>query len=843
MRQKTQLVLARKPRELTVKDLRDYFDPAKLPRKRKKEFPNVYDIIQQDRAIKALRFGMGMPGKGFNIYVAGQKGTGKRTMALVLANEIARTKPSADDWCYVYNFANPDEPRVLRLPSGKGSELRHDMEELISNCREEIPKAFEGKEYEERKREIMNRFEETKEKILQDLEKRVEGEGFQLKKTMKGLVTVPIVEGKALKKGEIEELSEDRQKELEAAQEKVNDNIREAFREIVKEEKQTREDVETLNREFTLYAVGHLLEDLRERYSQHHLVGKFLDELQDDIVENIEDFLSDERRQVVPPPVQLAGQPFSFTRYGVNVIVSNKKKKKGAPVIYEPNPTYLNLVGRIEREARFGTLHTDFSMVRAGALVQANGGFLILDMLSLLLSPFSWESLKRSLKTGSVKIEDMWEQYGYISAVGLKPEPIPLTTKVILLGDPWLFALLCAFDHDFSQIFKVKADFDSEMRLDHGGLEQYALFIDKVCTEEKLLSFDNSGIAALAGYSARLAGHKEKLSTELGQIADLVREASYWASTEKKKAVDAAVVEKTVEERRYRSNLAEEKIQELIEERTLFVDVKGEVVGQINGLAVYDLGDYAFGKPTRITAQTFVGKDGVLNIEREAKMSGSIHDKGMLILTGYLGAKYAHNKPLTLSASICFEQSYSMIEGDSASLAELLVLLSSLSKIPLKQGMAVTGSVNQKGDVQPIGGVNEKIEGFFDVCKANGLTGDQGVVIPNANIKHLMLRKEVVEAVEKKKFHIWPVDLADQAIEIVTGRKAGERRSDGTYPRGTANDLVDKALTHIGEQVKEFSVEAEEAHAPHALPHAVEQAAKQDKSKKKNNRKKKSFSA
>ncbi|MEM7009279.1 MAG: ATP-binding protein, partial [Thermodesulfobacteriota bacterium] len=574
-------------------------------------------------------------------------------------------------------------------------------------------------------------------------------------------------------------------------------------------EREATEKVKELEKKVALFSVRDLIDIIREKYKGFPDVIDYFDQLQKHILENIDHFLPAKGAPTgspiaAPMPYRMPQQEPSFTEYKVNVFIDNSNTN-GAPVISETHPTYSNLFGSIEKEARFGALVTDFTMIRAGSIAKASGGYIVLDALDLFKYPFVWDSLKKALENEELRIEDVYEQYGFSSTVGIRPEPVKLDIKVIIAGSSQLYQMLYAYDEDFRKLFKAKADFDYIVDRDDEVLSQYACFIKSVCDREGLNRFDRGGVETVIEYSSRIAGDQNKLSVQLGSISKILTEASYWAKVDNNsKAIKRAHVERAIDEKIYRSSMVEDKIQEMIAKGSIMVDTQGLVVGQINGLAVYNMGDYAFGKPSRITCETYMGTEGLINIDRRAKLSGNIHDKGVLILSGYIGTQYAQNKPLSLSASIGFEQSYEMVDGDSASTAELVVLLSSLSDIPIKQSFAITGSVNQKGQIQPIGGVNEKVEGFYQVCKAKGFTGEQGVIIPHQNVKNLMLNREVVSAIKKKEFHIYPVETVDQAVELLTGKEAGKRGSTGKFKTGTVNYLVDKKLREFAEDYRKF---------------------------------------
>jgi lon-related putative ATP-dependent protease len=591
---------------------------------------------------------------------------------------------------------------------------------------------------------------------------------------------------------------------IQEKRERLESELRSTMRQFQDMERKIREELKKLNRDVALYAIGHLIDDLMEKYKDTPEVTAYLKDVQNDVLDNLAPFIRRTEAQQQQLPFQLPWmREEPFKKYEVNAIVDNSEVK-GAPVIMEFNPTYQNLFGRTEKEAQFGALVTDFTMIRAGALHKANGGYIIIPVLELLRNPFSYDGLKRALKNGNIGIEELEERYGFISTKGLKPQPIPLNVKVILIGDPYLYQQLFALDMEFTELFKVKAEFDTTMARTDENVEQYAAFVCTLCQKENLKHLDGSGLAKLVEYSSRLAEDQAKLSTRFAEVADIIREANFYATQENSNVVTGSHVKKAIEEKIYRSQLIQEKIQEMIKRGFLLIDTDAEKIGQVNGLSVMGLGDFAFGNPSRVTASIGLGREGVVDIEREAKMGGPIHTKGVLILSGYLNEKYARDKPLSLSARLVFEQSYEGVEGDSASSTELYAIISALSGLSIKQNVAVTGSVNQKGDVQAIGGVNEKIEGFFEICKAKGFTGQQGVMIPESNAQNLMLKEEIVDAVKAGKFHIYSVRTIDEGIEVLTGVKAGERRPDGTFTEETVNYRVDKQLRDMADKLKEF---------------------------------------
>jgi lon-related putative ATP-dependent protease len=799
--------------EVPVEKLRWQCDPVSLPFESTDACEPCQDIIGQERALEAIRLGLDINSVGYNIFVTGLAGTGRFTTIKCVLEEMDKKGKIPDDICYVNNFKNPDMPHMLRLPAGQGNAFKKEMENLIETLKKKIPLIFENESYLNKKKEIVEKFRNRQAEIFKEFEKKVTKEGFTLVQVQMGPYSrpgiFPMVEGNPVSVEQMETMVEEgkvSKEDLERIKEKQADLVNELetiFKETRKSEKEIKEQLTSLDNEVISPAVRDSISDIKERFN-YEKVDQYLDQVQEDVLANLSRF----REREEPPPSPLPGlvlpQPVeSFSEYQVNVLVDNSETK-GAPIVIETTPNYRNLFGTIERVVdRSGIWKTDFSRVRAGAFLRANGGYLVFNALEALLEPWVWPALKRTLKNQVVEIQT-FDPFYLVSTSALKPEPIECNTKVIMIGDVHIYHLLYNFDDDFKKIFKVKGDFDSVTTRDGEKIHQYAAFIRKICDEEGLKPFDRTGIAAVVEYGVRLAGRQKKLSTRFHLIADVLREANYWASKEGSDVVKEEHVDKAIEKKVHRVNLIEEKIQEMIDDGTILIDAEGAVVGQVNGLSVYNLGDYMFGKPSRITVKTAMGKAGIINIERESELSGPTHNKGVYILAGYLRGKYAQDKPITISASICFEQSYSGVDGDSASSTEIYALLSSLSGVPLRQDVAVTGSVNQKGEIQPIGGVNEKVEGFFDVCRARGLSGKQGVMIPSLNIDDLMLRKDVVRAVKEGKFHIYPVKTIDEGIEILTGKEAGDRLEDGRFKEATMNDLVDKKLRELGSKIKEF---------------------------------------
>jgi len=798
------------PNKLSVTELYKHCDPNVFSFKTTDELKAFTGTVGQERALNALDFGLSLDSMGFNIFILGENGTGKMTTIRSILAEKAKDEPVPKDWCYVYNFKDSDVPLTVSLDPGKAVLFQKDMEDLVKMLKVEIPKVFDSKEYEKQKNKIIEESQKKQKETFSNLEEEAREKGFSVRKTVSGLMIIPVKKtGEPLTEEEYELLDEKTRQKIDeigkVLQEKLNDVVR-----VVREsEKLVKEVIAKLEKEAALAAVGHLIDEVKNKYRENEKITAYFESVKADILEHLDDFTAPEEQAPALPFMKLPKAEPAFTRYTVNVLVNNSDCK-GAPCVFESNPNYYNLFGRIEHKIQYGIAITDFSMIKAGSLHKANGGYLVINVLDLLRNIFAYDALKRAIRNKELKIEDVWEQYRLISTTTLRPEAIPLDVKVILVGNPYLYYLLYNLDEEYRELFKVKADFDSRMERTDENIQKYASFVATRCKEEKLLPFDRTGVARIVEVGSRLADHQNKLSSRFSEITDIIRESSYWASKANSRVVIEEHVNKAMDERVFRTNRIEERLREMVLEGTIIIDTEGDKVGQVNSLAVIDLGDYSFGKPSRITAKAYAGKAGVVNIERETKMSGRIHEKAILIITNYLGSKYATKKPISLSASITFEQLYEMVEGDSASCAELYALLSSIANIPLKQTIAITGSMDQNGDVQPIGGVNEKIEGFFDLCRLRGLDGSHGVIIPKRNMKHLMLKKDVVDAVKESKFTIYPIERVEEGLEILTGMPAGEPKEDGTYPEGTVNYLVVKRLTEISEAVKEKKEEEKE---------------------------------
>ncbi len=754
-------------------------------------------IIGQERAIKALKLGLGMKAPGFNIYVSGASGTGKLTAVTNFVEAQAKNDKIPFDWCYVNNFKDTYRPHKLFLPPGQAVVFKKEMKSLVEDVFHALVKVFESEEYAEKKGKIVNAFEDFQEDVLRTISEYAEQESFMIKQTTTSILTIPLKDKKPLTEKQISQMSEPELDKINAAQTKLQEKLDTGLREIRKKEKEMVQAVDKLTKEVAGAAIGHLIDELNEKYRELRQVIEYLALVKEDILENLPDFMKSQKSS------SPAENPFQ-KRYEVTVLVDNRDLE-GAPVIIERNPTYNNLTGRVEKESFMGTLITDFTMIRQGSLHNANGGYLIIRIDELLQNYFSWECLKRALKNREISIEEATDQLGYLTTKTLKPEPIPLNAKVILIGNSHLYRLLYNYDSDFRELFKIKADFNTVMDLSDDNVHSYTEFIRVITEKENLLNIENTAFAKIIEYSSRLAENQEKLSTKFGIISDILREADHYARQENATAIAAKHITKAVEEKSNRSNLIQEKITEMIANGQILIDIRGSEIGQINGLSVLDFGDITFGVPSRITCTVSPGKSGVIDIEREAELSGPIHTKGVLILSGFLMNKFMQDKPPSLSARLVFEQSYSGVEGDSASSTELYAILSSLSGVPIKQGIAVTGSVNQKGEIQPIGGVNEKIEGYYEICKALGLNGEQGVLIPASNIKNLMLKEEVVDAIKEDKFKIWTANNIEEGIEVLTGVKAGSIWEDGTII-----NMVNNTLNIFAARIKEFAAEYEQ---------------------------------
>ncbi len=768
------------------------------------ELVPITEIIGQERAVRALKFGLGIKNHGFNMYVAGYPGTGRKTAVKNFVEAQAKTQHVPSDWCYVNNFGNQYEPRAIELQPGKGKEFREDMKNFIENVKNALPKAFESEDYASQREATLSSLENQRKHLIDELNAKAQAEGFVIQTTPIGLLLIPVLDGKPLNEEELLALPQKTKEKLAEKREKLEGQFRNAMRQLIDMERQIHDALKKLNKEVALYAIGSQLQRLLEKYQANTEVTDYLKAAQNDIIENLSQFVrrGEEKQQLPFQMPWMREDPYK--KYEVNVVIDNSETK-GAPVVVETNPTYPNLLGRTEKEAQFGALNTDFTMIRGGSIHKANGGFLIVPVEDLLRNPLAYDGLKRDLKDAKMAIEEPEERYGFLSIKTIKPQPIPLTAKVILIGDPNIYQMMFSLDPDFKELFKIKAEFDTTMPRTDEKVRQYAAFVCGLCEKEGMRHLDGGGLAKLVEYSSRIIEDQQRLSTQFSLVADVIREANFYADQDGAQIITAEHVRKAIEEKIYRSKLIQEKIQEMISRGFFLIDTAEAKVGQVNGLSVSGLGDFAFGTPSRVTVSIGLGREGIVDIEREAKMGGPIHTKGVLILSGYLNDKYARDKPLSLSARLVFEQNYGGVEGDSASSTELYSILSALSGIPIKQNFAVTGSVNQKGEVQAIGGVNEKIEGFFEVCRQRGLTGEQAVMIPESNVQNLMLKEEVLDAVREGKFSIYSVKSIDEGIEVLTGVKAGTKQADGSYPAGSVNQLVAKTLGDMAEKLKNYA--------------------------------------
>jgi len=805
---------AGKPREVLSDQLRWRCNPAEFDFKTTADLKPLEGIIGQERALKALQLGVELYGAGYNVFVCGLSGTGRATTVKQLLERIRPQCAPAPDRCYVHNFHRPDQPRLLTLPRALAIPFRKDMDRAIDFLATRIPQLFEDDKFQAARGRILERYGEREKEMLEGFSDQLKKNHFALAEMGgAGTTVVPVLQGQPVPLEKLDEMVAGGQvdsaqaRQISERQEQLQRQFVVLYRKTLELQRAMNLELELLEREAASALVDSVIEDLKEKYP-HNGVADHLEAVRGSILENLSLFKTKaegEEAEAARLLLRSSGPADPFWMYRVNVVLGHEDQQGACPVILETSPTYVNLFGTIQRtyDVR-GVARSDFTDIRGGSLLEADGGYLVINAMEALTEPGVWRALKRALIHGQLEIQSAADWLSHLTGSALKPEPIPVNVKVILVGETYLYDLLYAYEDDFKKIFKVKADFDSQMNRTPDAVRQYAGLLRKLCEEDKLCPFDREAVAAVVEYGVRRAGRQDKLSARFSEIADLAREACYWARQEKSEVIGRAHVERAIAERIERHNLIESKIQEMIEKGVLLIDSRGERVGQVNGLSVYDMGSYAFGKPTRITASTAMGRQGIINIEREANLSGRLHDKGVAILSGFLRERFAQAKPLSLAASVCFEQSYAGVDGDSASSTEIYALLSSLAELPIRQGIAVTGSVNQKGDIQPIGGVNYKIEGFFDVCRAQGLTGSQGVILPIENIPDLMLRPDVVEAIQAGKFHLYPVATVDEGIEILTGVKAGERQPDGTFEEGTVNARVDARLRALAEGLKDY---------------------------------------
>jgi lon-related putative ATP-dependent protease len=802
------------PKPLSPDQLCRYCDPTELGFRTTDELEDPLHIIGQGRAVEAIRFAVGIERDGYNMFAAGPSGTGKHSTIRQFLEGRAAKMPTPPDACYVNNFEDPHRPNLISLPAGKGAPFRRDMAQLVELAQAAIPRAFESEEYRTRRRELDARFRAAHDRIFEEVQKEATEKSIAIIRTPAGIALAPIRDGQVVGPEDFSKWPEDEQDKTRNVIDELQEKLHAAMAELPAFERKVREDLRELSQSITIYAVGHLIEDLRRRYDDLPEVQDYLDQVRRDLVEHAGEFMRGSGAAESPEgedgqePGDADGaaeaQAGFFKRYAVNLLVDNSHCQ-GAPVIYEDLPNLQSLIGRIEHVARFGTLTTNFTLVQPGALHRANGGYLILDAVKVLMAPFSWETLKRALKSREVRIESPERIMSVATTFTLEPEPMPLDLKVVLLGDRMTYYLLAQHDPEFGELFKVEVDFEDTMARTPANMKMFSRFLAKLIRYQKLRPFEAGAIARMIEHASRLADDADKVTAHVRSLCDLAVESDYWAMTNDNAHVTADDVQLAIDTKIRRADRIRDVSYEQIARKTILIDTSGATVGQVNGLSVMQLGKFPFGHPARITARVRLGRGHVIDIEREVELGGPLHSKGVLILSAFLGARYCPDMPLSLGASLVFEQSYGGVEGDSASSTELYALLSALSDVPIRQSLAVTGSVNQHGQVQAIGGVNEKIEGFFDVCKQGGLTGDQGVLIPAANVQHLMLRRDVVDAVKESTFRVYSVRTIDEGIELLTGIPAGVRGGDGRFPPDSINGKVEAKLTAYAEAARRFT--------------------------------------
>jgi len=790
-------------KSLSPEELRKSCDPKRFRFATTSEVPPLTRIVGQPRALEAIDFGLNMRSIGFNIYVLGESGTGKTSAIRTFVSEKAKADPVPPDRAYVFNFREPEEPIALSLPPGRGTEFQRDMQEMVAYLRSAIPKVFDSKEYEGQKARIVEGFQNRQKELFGSLEAEAKSRGFSVRPTVNGFSIVALDDsGEPMTEEKFNALDAEKRRVLRENGKRIQERLDDMVRTLRAEEKAAKDALAELESNSALSVLGHRLEEVRKKHEGNAKLLSWLDAVRENVLGSIEDFKGGGEEAPSPLPfLKIGKQEPDFSRFSVNVIVNNGGTI-GAPCIFESNPTYYNLFGRIEHRFQMGAALTDFTMIKAGALHKANGGFLVINALDLLRNIFSYDALKRAVRNREVKIEDVWEQYRLVATTAMKPEAIPLDVKIVLIGNPEIYYLLYNLDEEYRELFKVKADFDHRIDRTEESIDHYAAFVATKSKEESLMPFAPDGVARVVDFGSRLAEDQEKLSTKFSDISNLLREANYWATREGAGVVTGSHVSRALQAKIGRNSRIEEQVRELAAEGTLIVETAGVRAGQVNGLAVLDMGDYSFGKPSRITATVYAGKGGILNIERETKLSGKIHEKAILILSNYLGRRFARKAPISLTASITFEQLYGMIEGDSATCAELYALLSAISGVPIRQGIAVTGSMDQNGAVQPIGGVNEKVEGFFDLCRIRGLDGSQAVLIPSRNRRHLVLKDDVVQAVREGTFRILEIERVEEGVEALMGLPAGETGPEGEYPSGTLYRKVADRIAELREAVK-----------------------------------------
>ncbi|WP_126455911.1 Lon protease family protein [Sulfuriflexus mobilis] len=787
--------------ELEPDELYRRSDPAILSFKTTDEIEGLDEVIGQSRAIDAIQFGIQIKKSGYNLYVLGPSGLGKQSTVLQYLSKQTESSPTPSDWCYVNNFEQPHKPYALELPAGKGRVLCNDMHRLIEDSKASMPVAFESDEYRAKLQDIEERYENRRKEAIAKLTEEAERHDVALIKGPHGFILGPIIDGKVIHESEFSKLPKEQKEHITEVIEIFEEKLSALIRRMPQMAREESEEIKSLEQKTALATVDYLVSVLLDEYQDLPDVCRYFNSVKNDIAENVAAFTDHGEVQGLLGLVK--DEETSFRRYEVNLLIDNSKTE-GAPIIYEDNPVYQNVVGRVEHESKLGALFTDFTLIKPGALHKANGGYLVLDVVKLLRQPYTWDALKRALYANETCIRSLGSLYGIIDTVSLEPEAIPLDVKVVLLGERIFFYLLHEYDPDFKELFKVAADFEEDMERTDNNILLYVNMIATIARKEELLALDEAAVSRIIEQSARLADDSEKLTTHMLSIVDLMRESDHWARKAGSKVIGVNDVQKAIDEQINRSDRLRQRYHTEIQRDTVLIDTTGEKLATVNGLAVIDLSNYRFAHPVRITATTRLGDGEVIDIEREAELGGAIHSKGVLILSGFLSSRYVKDMPLSLSASLTFEQSYGLVEGDSASAAELCALLSSLAEAPIFQHLAITGSVNQLGQIQAIGGVNEKIEGFFDVCAARGLDGKHGVIIPKSNIKHLMLRKDVVDAVKQKHFHIYAVETIDETIEILTGVTAGVADTNGKYPEGSINFRVENKLRELSHTLEKF---------------------------------------
>lgn len=793
--------------QLEVSELRNPCDLSRLPFRTTAELEPLWELPGQKRAVGAIQFGLGIHREGYNLYALGPAGIGKRSLVRQFTSQQAAQEAVASDWIYVHNFLEPHRPKALSLPAGRGGQFKTDMERLVEEMRASIPAAFESEDYRTRRQIIDEELKQKQQASFDAIQNEANLQGIAIIRTPMGMGLAPVQDKEIITPEAFEKLPEAEQKRIQAAMELLHERLQAILQQAPQWESERHEKIRELNREVARYAIGHLLNGVRQHYRDLPGVQEYLLLVEQDLIENAGQFLATHNEPKNSLEAAL-GKMFSdnraFDRYRVNLLV-DQSGHQGAPVVEEDYPSLQNLVGRIEHRAQLGNLVTDFTLIRPGALHRANGGYLVLDIRRILLQSYAWEELKRTLRSREIQIRSVGDVLGLSGTVTLQPQPIPLRVKVILIGDRLLYYLLCAYDPDFLELFKVAADFEDTFDRSAEGELALARLMAWLVQHEQLRPLEVEAVARVIEHGSRLASDAQKLSAAHETLLDLLREGDYWAAQAGNSTITAQDIKQAIDQQIYRASRLKERLQEQVRRGTLLLDTAGAKVGQINGLSVLRLGGYSFGHPSRITARVRLGKGEVVDIEREVELGGPLHSKGVLILAGFLGERYARERPLSLAASLVFEQSYAGVEGDSASMAELCAILSALAQVPIRQGIAITGSVNQHGQAQPIGGVNEKIEGFFEVCRDAGLNGEQGVIIPRPNLEHLMLRQEVLEAVAAGQFRVWAVDTVDEAQTILTGLEAGERGADGSFPEGSLNAKVEAQLAAFAEQVRAFA--------------------------------------